>query len=158
MDGLLEQSKIAYKLNGIQELLMSIPVLCDSGCTVTFTKRTVQVHKDGKTVLTGYREPATKMWRFPQDETIPSAVPQVTQRITAILPEGTMSDTLNFLHRSMGSTTKTTVLNAIRKIIFQRGLYSQKIALPSFYRIQYPQRWGIKTKHGRTPNTLNNKH
>ena len=95
---------------------MSIPVLCDNGCTVTFTKRTVQVHKDRKTLLTGYREPATKLWRFPQDKTSPPAVPQVTQRINAILPEGTMSDTLNFLHRIMGSPTKTTLLNAM--IIF----------------------------------------
>ena len=57
---------------------MSIPVLCDNGCTVKFTKQTVQVNKDRKIVLTGYREPATKLWRFPQDETIPPVVPQVT--------------------------------------------------------------------------------
>ena len=115
MDGLPEQSKIAYKFNGIQEPLMSISVMCDNGCTITFTKQTVQVNKDGKTVLTGYRYPATKLWRFPQDETIPPAVNQVTQRINAILPEETMSDTLNFSHRSMVSPTKTTLLNDIRK-------------------------------------------
>ena len=102
MDGLLEQSKIAYKFNGIHEHLMSIQVLRDNGCTVTFTKRTVQVNKYGKTVLKGYREPATKLWRFPQDETSPPAIPRVTQRINAILQEGTMSDTFKFLHRRMG--------------------------------------------------------
>ena len=94
---------------------MSIPVLYNTGYAVTFTKQTVHVKKYGKTVLTGYREPSTKLWMFPPDETIPPAVQQVTQRINAILPEGTMSDTLNFLHRSMGSPTKTTILNAIRK-------------------------------------------
>ena len=67
MDGLPEQSKIAYKCNGIQEPLMSIPVLCDNGCTFTLTKQTVQVNKDGKTVSTDYSEPATKLWRFTQD-------------------------------------------------------------------------------------------
>ena len=115
MDGLPEQSKIEYKFDGIQEPLTSIPVLCNNGYTVTLTKQTVQVNKYNKTVLTGYREPATKLWRFPQDETIPPAVQQATQRINAILPEETMSDTLNFLHRSMGSPTKTTLLNSIRK-------------------------------------------
>ena len=38
MDGLPEQSKIAYKFDGIQEPLISIPVLCDNGCKATFTK------------------------------------------------------------------------------------------------------------------------
>ena len=57
---------------------MSIPVLRDNGRTVKFKKRTVQVHKEGKTVLTGYREPATKLWRFPQDETSPPEVQRVT--------------------------------------------------------------------------------
>ena len=55
MDGLPEQSKIVYKFNDIQEPLMSTPVLCDNGYTVTFTKQNVQVNKDGKTVLIGYR-------------------------------------------------------------------------------------------------------
>ena len=94
---------------------MSIPVLCDNGCTVTFTKHTVHVNKYGKTVLTGYREPATKLWRFPQAEIIPPSGQHVKQRVNAILPKGTITNTLNFLHRSMGSPIKTTLLNSIRK-------------------------------------------
>ena len=115
LEGLPEQLKISYKLNDIQEPLMYIPVICDNVCTVKFTKRTVQVHKDGKIVLTGYIELATKLWRFPQDETSPPSVPRVTQRINATLPEEIMHDTLNFLHRSMVSPTKTTLLNVIIK-------------------------------------------
>ena len=38
MDGLQEHSKTAYKFDNIQELLMSIPVLCDNEFAVTFTK------------------------------------------------------------------------------------------------------------------------
>ena len=115
MDRLPEQSKIAYKFDNIQEPLMTIPVICDNGYTVTFTKQNVHVNKDGKTVLTGYREPATKMWIFPQSETIPPSEQRVKQRINAILPEGKMTDTFNFFHIIMGSPTKTTLLNAIRK-------------------------------------------
>ena len=36
VDGITEQSKTAYKLDNIQEPLVSIPVMCDNRCTVTF--------------------------------------------------------------------------------------------------------------------------
>ena len=45
IDGLLEHSKTAYKFNNTQEPLMSIPVLCKNGCTVTFTKKSLHVNK-----------------------------------------------------------------------------------------------------------------
>ena len=94
---------------------MSIPVLCNNGCIVTFTKQSVRLNKDRKTILTGYREPATKLWIFPHVENTPLSGQQVEAQINAILSYGTMSDTLNFLHRSMISPTKNTLLNAIRK-------------------------------------------
>ena len=94
---------------------MSIPVLCDNRCTVTFTKKNVLVNKDKKTILTGYREPGTKLWRFPHFENTPPSVQQVGPRINAILPDETISDTLDFLHQSMGSQTKNTLLNATWK-------------------------------------------
>ena len=50
MDGLPEQSKTAYKLDNIQEPLMSIPVLCDNGFKFIFTKQSVHVNKDGKNI------------------------------------------------------------------------------------------------------------
>ena len=114
MDGLPEQLKTPYKFDKIQEPLMSIPVLCDNRCTVKFTKQSVHVNKYGKTILTGYREPATKLWRFPQAANTPPSGKQVEPRINALITDGIMRDTLNFLHRSMGSPTKTTLLNSIR--------------------------------------------
>ena len=71
-----------------------------------------------ETLLTGYREPATKQWRFPQIENTPPSGQHIEPRINEILPDGTMSDTLNLLHQSMGSPTKTTLLNAIQKKSF----------------------------------------
>ena len=114
MDRLPEQLKTVYKFDNIQDTLMSIPVLCDNRCTVTFTKQSMHVNKDEKTILTGYRETATNLWRFPQAENTPPPGKQVEPRINAILPDVTISDTLNFLYQSMGSPTKTTILNAIR--------------------------------------------
>ena len=114
MDGLPEQSKTAYKFDKIQEPIMSIPVLWDNGYTVTFTKHSVPVNKDRKKILTGYREPATKLWRFPQSANTPPSGQNIKPRINALLPDETMSDTLNFLHQRIGGQTKTTLLNAIR--------------------------------------------
>ena len=94
---------------------MSTPVMCNNGCIVTFTKHSMHVNKDGKTILTCYQEPATKLWRFPQAENTPLSGQQVEPRINDILPYGNMSYTLNFLHQSMGTPTKNTLLNAIPK-------------------------------------------
>ena len=71
IDGLPEQLKTAYTFDNIKEPLLKIPVLCDNGCTVIFTKQSVHVFKDRKTILTGYREPATKLWGFPHAENTP---------------------------------------------------------------------------------------
>ena len=54
MYGIPEHLKTAYKFDNIQEPLMSIPVMCDNICIVTFTKQSVHVNKDGKTILTSY--------------------------------------------------------------------------------------------------------
>ena len=89
---------------------MSTPVLCDNGWTVKFTKQSVHV-KEYEKILIGYKEPATKLWRFPHAENTPPSVQQVETWINAILPDGTMTDTLNFLHWSMGSTTKNILLH-----------------------------------------------
>ena len=115
IDELPEQPKTAYKFDNIQEALMSIPVLCDNRCKFTFTKQSMHVNKDGKTILTGYREPATKLWRFPKAENTPPSGQQVEPQINIILLDGTMSDTLNFLYLIMVSPRKTTLLNAIQK-------------------------------------------
>ena len=114
MYGIPEQAKKAYKFDNIQEPLMSIPVLCDNKCTVTFTKKSVHVNKDGK-ILTGYREPATKLWIFQQAENTPPSGQQVEPQINSIIPDGNMSKTFNFLHQSMVIPTKNTLLSAIRK-------------------------------------------
>ena len=45
MDGLPEQAKTAYKFDKIQDPIVSIPVLCKNGCTVTFTKKSLHVNK-----------------------------------------------------------------------------------------------------------------
>ena len=55
MDVIPEQAKTAYKSDNIQEPLVSTIVLCDNGCTVTFTKRIAHVNKYGKKINRLYR-------------------------------------------------------------------------------------------------------
>ena len=45
MYGLPENAKKAYKFKNMQEPLVYIPVLCDNGCEVAFTKKHLQVSK-----------------------------------------------------------------------------------------------------------------
>ena len=44
--------------------LMSIGQLCDSGCTATFTNTSAIVTHNGKPVITGLRNPTSKLWEL----------------------------------------------------------------------------------------------
>ena len=116
MDGLPDNAKKAYKFKNMQETLVSIPVIYGNGCEVTSTKQNVQVSEGGRTILTGYREPATKLWRFPNAPKPQPSMQKQEPQINTVIPDGTMKETLTFLHRSMGSPTTRTLLKAIRKI------------------------------------------
>jgi hypothetical protein len=52
--------------------LISIPVLCDHGCTATFTNDAVTITRNGTTVLQGARDPLTAMWTLPLSSTQPA--------------------------------------------------------------------------------------
>jgi hypothetical protein len=42
--------------------LLSVGQLCDAGCNANFTATTVTVEHQGTTVLTGHRDPASRLW------------------------------------------------------------------------------------------------
>ena len=46
-------------------LLIGIRVLCDAGCTVTFTKSHCDVIYKGKVIARGYKDPSTDLWTLP---------------------------------------------------------------------------------------------
>ena len=107
MDGLPENAKKAYKFKNMQESCVSIPVLCVNGCEVTLTKQHVKVSK-------GNRNTATKLWRFPNESKPQPYTTKGEPQINTVLPDGTMKDTLTFLHRYMGSPTTRKLMKAIR--------------------------------------------
>ena len=65
LPSLPSQARIAHRLPGITNNLISAPVLCDAGCTVSFNNKNVEVIKDGKTVLEGVRDRDNGLWRVP---------------------------------------------------------------------------------------------
>ena len=65
------------------------------------------------TILTGYREPATKLWAFPNAYKPQPLMQKGKPRIKAVLPGCTMKYTLTFLHQSMESPTTRTLIKSI---------------------------------------------
>ena len=45
--------------------LVSLGTICDAECTANFTKDKVTIQYEGKVVLTGRRDPITRMWTIP---------------------------------------------------------------------------------------------
>ena len=60
--------------------LISIGQLCDAGCTAMLTAETAAIRFEGTTVLTGHRNPATRLW---QVELNPTSAPST---VTAVDP------------------------------------------------------------------------
>ena len=135
----------------MQEPLVSIPMLCDNGCEVTFTKQHKQVSKGSQTILTGYRERATKLWRFPNASKPQSFMPNKEPQINAVLPDGTMKDTLTFLHRYMGSPTIRTLLKAIGNNNLSTWPFTTESNFRKFLTHSIPQHWVIKIELGKVP-------
>ena len=84
MDGLAENAKEAYKFKNMQEPLALIHVLCDNRCELTFTKPHVQVSIWVCSILKGYREQATSLWRFPNVSKPQSSMPKGEQLINTV--------------------------------------------------------------------------
>ena len=61
--------------------LISIGQLCDAGCTAMLTAETAAIRFEGTTVLTGHRNPATRLWQVELNPT--SAAPST---VTAVDP------------------------------------------------------------------------
>ena len=125
-------AKIAHRLPGLKNNLLSAPVLCDSGCTVTFSSDNVKVTKDNQLLMEGWRDPVNRLWRVPITPTTAASVSQRNYNYYDVLQNGTPNDTANamhectsekqlilFYHATCFSPTKSTWIDAIRKGFFK---------------------------------------
>ena len=90
--------------------LMSIGQLCDSGCTATFTNRSAIITRNGKPVITGYRNPTSKLW-----ELTPAAHPSGPAISSANSMIGCPSTAarVRFYHAALFSPALSTLQRAI---------------------------------------------
>ena len=54
---------LAHRLPGLINNLLSVAVLCDAGCKVSFHKHGCEVTLNSETILRGWRDPKNRLWR-----------------------------------------------------------------------------------------------
>lgn len=95
--------------------LLSIGLLCDHGCTTTYTNTQVTIQDNtGKRILTGARSPITKLWM------VPIVAPDVTtstllHRANTVIHSQTQAEFVRWHHAALGSPAIPTLLIALRK-------------------------------------------
>jgi hypothetical protein len=119
---LSEKEKEAHIFEDLAENpLVSLPVLADNGCIITLDKKSIDIRRDGKEVMKGYREKKTGLWRVKiaddttEDETIREAANNngIEHKVNSLMPEGTIAEVVRFIHKSLNSPTSTTLIKAI---------------------------------------------
>ena len=64
--GLPSTARKAHVFSEIHKPLLSIPQLCDAGCSVQFDETTVTVtNSNNEILLVGTRDPVTNLWLIP---------------------------------------------------------------------------------------------
>ena len=58
-------SQQGHLLNKMDKSLVSVTVLCDTGCQVLFGEHKVQVIKNNKVIIEGDRDAVTNLWLIP---------------------------------------------------------------------------------------------
>ena len=110
-------ARTAYLLPGLAHNLLALPQLCDNGCTVTFTKKGVTASIDGTTVLRGWRDPTSNLWRVPiNDINI-----KETQQFAANMMYdcANLEQLTHFYHACCFAPVADTWINAINKGYFR---------------------------------------
>jgi len=113
----------AHILPGLKHTsLISIKVLCDAGCKVSYDDERCKVYFKNKLVWHGGREPTTQLWvlplcpaqtALPNLHDIVSAEAQIHCANNAFVTTSKAA-LIRYLHQALFSPTKTTLLKAIR--------------------------------------------
>ena len=102
--------------------LVGIRVLCNAGCTVTFTKNYCDVKYKDNIIIHGHKNPATDLWTLPITSTAETTIPTATDDSES-LPHSAMfthsikhrANNVKFAHQSLGSPKISKLLQAVRK-------------------------------------------
>jgi len=107
----------AHVLPALSHSLISIGKFCDAGCTATFNAKNVTItHKD-QPILQGHRN-TQGLWTFPTPQ--PTGCPQETAsrhmvaQANFTIHDALSQDIVRFLHLSLFSPTRSTLLKAVQ--------------------------------------------
>lgn len=89
-----------------QTNLVSIPKLCDAGCTATFQQQLCTITLHGKTILTGYRCPTTGLWQVPLHN---------MHQANAMLGTSSTPTMVAYSHAALFSPALSTLTQALHK-------------------------------------------
>jgi hypothetical protein len=99
-----KRAKMAHLFPDIKQPLLSIGQFCDVGCEAVFDAKTVTITRNQQTILSGTRN-YQGLW------TIPIPRPMATANFT--IHDANTRQCMKFLHLSLFSPTKSTLLKAI---------------------------------------------
>ena len=89
---------------------MSIEQLCDSGCTATFANKSAVITREGKTVITGHRNPTTKLWELhPSSQASGPSIPTINTALGC----PSAAARVRFYHAALFSPSLSTLQHAI---------------------------------------------
>jgi hypothetical protein len=124
-----EQARLVHVFPTFSGSLISIGILCDCGLTVTYDKEKVVIKDANNIVMSGQRDPISRLWMLDLDSvSYSSANPSIDTvaaavMIPPIVKTGTSTSTglaisskiVAFNHAAMFSPTISTLLEAIRR-------------------------------------------
>jgi hypothetical protein len=135
-------ARAAHRARKLTNNLLSVSVLCDAGCEVFFHAQGCEISFNGETILRGWRDLATNMWRIslipdggqniiPADNNdyFTSEVPMPDFFANSIYECETTGQLIQFYHATMGSPVTSTWCKAIDAGYFRGwpGLTSTRV-------------------------------
>lgn len=111
------QARSCHKFNDISIPLISVPKLCEAGCTVDFQQDTVTINdKQGTTLVTGRRYPYRNLYMID----IPSGTPTPLLANTMTMASNAytirpMKKVMQYLHATAGFPPLKTFIAAIER-------------------------------------------
>ena len=109
--------KKAYVLKDLNTSLISLGHLADDGCTIVLTKKQLQVFKNYKKIIQGFRNKTDGLWDIPLNNKIPSIIntknPKL-HKLNVIIPKNQqIKDLVQYMHATLFSPTKKTLIQVI---------------------------------------------
>ena len=116
LPGLPPGARLAHKFPHLAYPLISIGQLCDNGCNATFDAKMVHIYHDNLIILSGNRDPHTRLWTLPLTKAQPPA-PDVllsdAHQAHSAYHNTSQIDHIAFLHAACGYPVPSTWIKAI---------------------------------------------